>query len=77
MYNLFLEIATVDRSEVSLRFDNRLRDFDFFRIKTMYIVQSKLEVFFRFLKHEDINVSIESICDDAEKYKRIRIWKFY
>jgi len=40
MHNLLMEIATIDRDENPLRFDENLRDFDFFLAKTVRLTQS-------------------------------------
>lgn len=74
--NLFLEIATMDRDERPLRFDERLRDFDFFLSKTNQIVQSKLNVLAPILSEEDPEIAIEKIKELANQYERVRIWKF-
>lgn len=76
LHNLFLEIATVDRDENPLRFDENLRDFDYFLAKTARVVESKLNVLFHVFSKEDIDAAIESISQDAKQYGRIRIWKF-
>jgi len=75
LQNLLLEIATVDRDEVPLRFDERLMDFDFFLAKTAHLVQSKLNVLFHLLGQEDMDSAIENISQNAEQYERIRIWR--
>jgi hypothetical protein len=75
LHNLFLEIATVDRDEEPLRFDERLRDFDFFLAKTARVVESKLNVLFHLFGEEDVDAAIENITKDAKQYERIRIWR--
>ena len=74
--NLLMEIATVDRDEEPLRFDENLRDFDFFLAKTVRLVQSKLKILFHLFAEEDIEAAIENISLDAKQYERIRIWQF-
>jgi len=76
LQNLLLEIATVDRDEQPLRFDERLRDFDYFLSKMVSVTQSKLNVLFHLLEQEDVDAAIENIAKDAQQYERIRIWKF-
>jgi hypothetical protein len=76
LQNLLLEIATVDRDEEPLRFDERLMDFDFFLAKTSHLVQSKLNVLFHLLGEDDVDTAIENITKDAKQYERIRIWRF-
>lgn len=76
LHNLFLEIATVDRDDDPLRFDERLRDFDYFLSKMTRLTQSKLKVLFRLLMEKDVDVAIDSITKDVKQYARIRIWRF-
>jgi hypothetical protein len=76
LHNLLLEIATIDRDEEPLRFDTRLKDFDFFLAKTADLTQSKLKVLFHIFDEEDVDVAIENISLDAKDYERIRIWQF-
>lgn len=74
MHNLLLEITTIDRDEENLRFDERLRDFDYFLDKTIRLTHSKLKVLFHLFTEEDI--AIDDIIQDAKEYERIRIWRF-
>ena len=76
LHNLLLEIATIDRDEEPLRFDARLRDFDFFTAKTVRLTQSKLKIFFHLFAEEDMDAVIENISQEAKDYERIRIWQF-
>jgi hypothetical protein len=76
MQNLLLEIVTVDRDEEPLRFDEGLRDFDYFMTKMARAINSKLCVLFHLLKEDDFEAAIENICKDAKDYERIRIWRF-
>ena len=75
LHNLLLEISTVDRDENPLRFDERLRDFDYFMNKTVNIIHSKLRILLRLLDQDDFDKAIENVCKDADQYERIRIWK--
>lgn len=74
--NLLLEIATIDRDEEPLRFDEELKDFDYFLAKMARAINSKLRVVFEVLKEDDLETAMESICKDAKDYERIRIWRF-
>ena len=74
--NLLLEIATVDRDEEPLRFDENLRDFDYFLSKMARAVASKLNVLLHLFGNEDLDAAIENIVRDSKQYERIRIWKF-
>jgi len=76
MHNLLLEIATIDRDEEPLRFDENLRDFVFFAAKTARLVESKLNVLSHLFGQEDVDAAIENISQNAEQYERIRIWRF-
>jgi hypothetical protein len=73
--NLLLEIATIDRDEDPLQFDENLRDFNYFLRKTAHVVESKLNVLFQLFGQDDIEAAIENITKDAKQYERIRIWK--
>jgi hypothetical protein len=75
LHNLFLEVATVDRDEVPLRFDENLRDFDYFCAKMARLIASKLNVLFHFFGEDNVDAAIENITKDAKQYERIRIWK--
>jgi len=74
--NLLLEIVTVDRDEEPLRFDEGLKEFDYFMAKMARAINSKLCVLFAVLKEDDFEAAIENICKDAKDYERIRIWRF-
>jgi hypothetical protein len=74
--NLLLEIVTIDRDEEPLRFDEGLRDFDYFMAKMAHAINSKLWVLFEVLKEDDLEAAIENVCKEAENYERIRIWRF-
>lgn len=75
LQNLLLEIATIDRDEEPLRFDENLRDFDFFLAKTARLTESKLKVLFHLFGEDDVDTAIENIAKDAKQYERIRIWQ--
>ena len=75
LQNLLLEIATVDRDQQPLRFDENLRDFDFFLAKTARLVESKLKVLFHLFTEEDVDTAIENIAKNGKQYERIRIWQ--
>jgi len=74
--NLLLEIVTVDRDEEPLRFDENLKDFEYFLAKMGRAINSKLRVVFEVLKEDDLDTAVENICKDAKDYERIRIWRF-
>ena len=75
-YNLLLEIASIDRDQVPLRFDENLQDFGFFLDKMARLTQSKLQILFKLLAEDDVEKAIDNISMDAEQYQRIRIWRF-
>ena len=75
VYNLFYEIATIDRDENPLRFDEKLSDFSYFMNKTNEFIASKLGVLFKLLLEDDLDQAIENIAKMGDKYERIRIWK--
>ncbi len=75
-YNLLLEIASVDRDQLPLRFDENLQDFGFFLDKMARLTQSKLQILFKLLAEDDVEKAIDKISMDAEQYQRIRIWRF-
>ena len=74
--NLLLEIVTIDRDEEPLRFDEGLRDFEYFMAKMARAINTKLRVVFEVLKEDDLEAAVENICKDADDYERIRIWRF-
>jgi hypothetical protein len=75
IHNLILEIATIDRDQNPLRFDEKLSDFDYFAQKTTRLTESKLKVLVRLLGEDDVDKAIEQISTDSDDYERIRIWK--
>ncbi|MBN2272142.1 MAG: hypothetical protein JXN61_16125 [Sedimentisphaerales bacterium] len=74
--NLLLEIVTIDRDEEPLRFDEGLKDFEYFLAKMGRAINSKLRVVFEVLKEDDLDAAVENICKDAKDYERIQIWRF-
>ncbi|HBG26121.1 MAG: hypothetical protein A2Y10_16325 [Planctomycetes bacterium GWF2_41_51] len=73
--NLLLEIATIDRDAAPLRFDEGLLDFDYFLNKLSKVIDSKLQILFKLLEHEDVDKAMESITELAANYERICILK--
>lgn len=74
LHNLLLEVATIDRDETSLRFDEKLLDFSYFLIKLSNIVNGRLNILFTLLEHKgDIEKAVESIAATSANYERIRI----
>ena len=76
MHNLFLEIATIDRDEVPLRFDERLRDPEYFLGKAAHLTQSKLAILLQLLTTDNVEAAMENLTKDASQYERLRIWRF-
>lgn len=76
LHNLLLEIATIDRDKEPLRFDEKLRDFDFFLAKTTTLIQSKLKILSHLFAEDDVEAAVKNISQDAKHYERIRIWRF-
>ena len=75
LQNLLLEIATVDRDEEPLRFDERLTDFSFFLSKTADLIQSKLRILLHLMEEEDTESAAKKIQAESDGYERIRIWR--
>ena len=75
MHNLLLEIATIDRDEHPLRFDEKLLSFDYFVHKTNQLIDSKLKVIFELLFEDDFDKAKENIVRLGNDYERIRIWE--
>ena len=75
-HNLLMDIATVDRNEETLRFDNDLRDFDYFLAKKARFIESKLKVVFQFLTEDNLDVAVDNIFRNTNSYERIHIWRF-
>jgi len=76
LHNLLLEIATIDRDEQPLRFDQKLRNIDYFARKTAQIAESKLRILFELLAEDNLDKAIDSITQEANNYQRIRIPRF-
>ena len=76
LHNLLLEIASIDRDQNPMRFDERLRDFDYFIEKTIRLTESKLKILFQLFGSDDIEKAIENIEQTAGQYERIRILRF-
>ena len=75
LHNLFLEIATIDRDEEPLRFDDKLLDFDYFVSKTAHLIESKLKLLLHLLETEDVEAALRKIQADSSGYERVRIWR--
>jgi len=75
LQNLLLEIATVDRDQDPLQFDENMRDLDYFLAKLVNLTESKLKILLHFFAEEDIDAAIDNISLDAKQYERIRIWQ--
>jgi len=73
--NLFLEIATLDRDEEPLRFDQDLLDFGYFLSKTADLVRSKLKLLLHLLETESVEEACKKIQADSAGYERVRIWR--
>ena len=76
LHNLFLEVATIDRDEKPLRFDERLEDFDYLVDKVIRCTCSKLKVLFLLLGEKDPAAAVEKILQQADEYQRIQVWRF-
>ena len=76
IYNLLMEIATVDRDERPLRFDENVRDFDYFKAKMTELIDSKLRILFPLLGEDNVDKALERIYQFANQYQRVRILKF-
>jgi len=73
--NLFLEIATLDRDEEPLRFDQDLLDFGYFLSKTADLIRSKLKLLLHLLETESVEEACKKIQADSAGYERVRIWR--
>jgi hypothetical protein len=73
--NLFLEIATLDRDEEPLRFDEDLLDFGYFLSKTADLIRSKLKLLLHLLETESVEEACRKIQADSAGYERVRIWR--
>jgi hypothetical protein len=74
LHNLLLEIATIDRDESPLRFDEGLCDPGYFLAKTDRLIKAKLDILVHFLSEENPESAIEKIKKEASRYERINIW---
>jgi len=73
--NLFLEVATLDRDEEPLRFDEDLLDFGYFLSKTADLIRSKLRLLLHLLETESVEEACKKIQADSAGYERVRIWR--
>ena len=73
LQNLLMEIATIDRDENPLRFDEQLNDFKYFIKKTVCLIQSKLTILFELLGRDDLEQAIDNIEQHSDHYQRISI----
>lgn len=76
LHNLLLEIATIDRDQSPLRFDEKLRDFNYFTAKTTGLIQSKLNILLQMLTEDNVDVAVERVMKEARHYERIRVVRF-
>jgi len=76
LHNLLLEIATVDRDEKPLRFDENLAEFEFFLRKTSRLVQGKILILQQFLSADDVEAAIDKLAEMAKDYQRLRILRW-
>ena len=76
IYNLLLEIATVDRDAEPLIYDENLCEGEYFLVKMFGLIRSKVNILLKLMGQDDIDAAIEEIAKDADKYDRIRIVKF-
>lgn len=76
LHNLLLEIATIDRDEIPLRFDEGLRDPGYFLAKADRLIKAKLDILFKVLREDDMDAAIEKILQDKGQYERISVWRF-
>ncbi|PIU51037.1 hypothetical protein COS91_06555 [Candidatus Desantisbacteria bacterium CG07_land_8_20_14_0_80_39_15] len=73
--NLFLEIATRDRDEEPLEFDEELSNFSFFMFKTAKVMETKLKLFVAILKNGP-DMTPEEMKKIVPEGTRIRVAKF-
>jgi len=74
--NLLLEIATIDRDERPLRFDERVLDLDFFARKSARLINSKLRILLCLVREHDFDGGLARVKAMAKDYERVRIWRF-
>jgi hypothetical protein len=75
LHNLLLEIATIDRDEKPLRFDENLNDLDYRHAKITGLIESKLRILFQLLAENDMDAAIDNISKNTKGYEHIRILK--
>jgi len=73
--NLFLEVATLDRDEEPLRFDEDLLDFGYLLPKIAELIRSKLTLLLHLFETEDVEEACNKIQADSAGYERVRIWR--
>ena len=71
----YVVITSVDRDARYLRFDEKLKDFDYFVHKTNQLIDSKLKILFQILFENDFDKAKENIARLGDDYERIRIWE--
>jgi len=79
LYNLFLDIASIDRDEKPLRFDEKLKDFEYYTTKASRIMAGRVALLERILSAEGILKTQEDILNDPELMKhfsRVRVTRF-
>jgi len=75
-YNMMLDIATINRRATPLKFDEDVRQLDFFLAKTAHVVENKLRVVFDTLAADDPDTAIERLCQGTRSDEWLRAWKF-
>ncbi len=75
LHNLLLEIATIDRDQIPLGFDEQLMDFSYFAEKAIRLTESKLKILFQLFGYEDVDEAIKNIEQDSGQYERLRIMR--
>ena len=73
LMNLLLEIATVDRDEEPMRFDDRLRDFKYYTNKMLSTVHGKLKILSAVLSQDDLSKIAQDLDKFAHEFERIRV----
>jgi len=76
LYNLYFEIATVDRDIKPLEWDRRLIDLSFLQKKMANVIFSKIRPLLTILSSDDQKEMDEKLTKLAkdEKYDRFRMW---
>ena len=76
IYNLVLDIVTIDRHKQPLKFDEGVLDFNYFFKKATENINLRLRVITRLLEQKDTNQAIEQVTKEAQKCGDwMRIWK--